>query len=256
MTPPTPGLDPGSALVTYTLSAASPPYRAGHFSTLLLQDCALNRGPRQWQLLLKNGACNLILLSFSTPSPSRDTNRYIKVRLNIAQFRCLLPIWRSATGSFASILFMVFISASHWFLVLAAGRMLDILDPGSSLTSNSRMILAYSQPIRSVCCNMASRLIFLDQAIVVNNKSGNPRESCFLVAGIKFRQVTSLLAIFFVLRPVLFLTFNAAMSNRFAGGTFLQFDVIVFCDAAGTEAQHIILSSAPSTHFDAEHQRN
>lgn len=146
--------------MTYTLSAASPPYRAGHFSTLLLQDCALNRGPRQWQLLLKNGACNLILLSFSTPSPSRDTNRYIKVRLNIAQFRCLLPIWRSATGSFASILFMVFISASHWFLVLAAGRMLDILDPGSSLTSNSRMILAYSQPIRSVCCNMASRLIF------------------------------------------------------------------------------------------------
>jgi hypothetical protein len=45
-----------------------------------------------------------------------------------------------------------------------------------------------------------------------------------------------LLACSFMLRPMIFLAFNAAISNRFASGTFFQFDVIAFWQAArGTQ---------------------
>jgi len=47
-----------------------------------------------------------------------------------------------------------------------------------------------------------------------------------------------LLTKLFVLRPVILLAFNTTVSNRFASGTYLQFDVIAFRNAAGSATQH------------------
>jgi hypothetical protein len=38
----------------------------------------------------------------------------------------------------------------------------------------------------------------------------------------------------FMLRPMLFLTLHAAISNEFTGGACLQFDFVDFCNAAGS----------------------
>jgi len=51
----------------------------------------------------------------------------------------------------------------------------------------------------------------------------------------------SLFACFFMLRSMVFLTFHATISNRFASGTRLQFDVIHFSDAAGSAAHDILV---------------
>jgi hypothetical protein len=55
-------------------------------------------------------------------------------------------------------------------------------------------------------------------------------------------QFSSLfLASSFVMRSMLLLTRNTAISNRFASGACLQFFVvIIFCDAAGGATQHIV----------------
>jgi len=42
-----------------------------------------------------------------------------------------------------------------------------------------------------------------------------------------------------MLSPMFLLTFNAAISNRFASGACLQFDVITFSDAAASTTHHV-----------------
>jgi hypothetical protein len=41
------------------------------------------------------------------------------------------------------------------------------------------------------------------------------------------------------------LAFNAAISNEFASGTFLQIDLITFCDSAGSTIHHVVVMALP-----------
>jgi hypothetical protein len=52
-----------------------------------------------------------------------------------------------------------------------------------------------------------------------------------------------LLACSFMLRTMIPLTFNAAISNRFASGTFLQCDVIASCHAASCTKHHVVVGN-------------
>jgi hypothetical protein len=51
------------------------------------------------------------------------------------------------------------------------------------------------------------------------------------------------LACSFVLRPMIFLAFDAAISNRFASVTCLQCDVIAFFHAASCTKHHVVVSN-------------
>jgi len=47
------------------------------------------------------------------------------------------------------------------------------------------------------------------------------------------------------------LAFNTAISNKFTSGvTFLQFDVIDFCDAAGSTTNHVVCHPPVCAHYE------
>jgi hypothetical protein len=64
----------------------------------------------------------------------------------------------------------------------------------------------------------------------------------------------SFFTLLLMLRPVLALTSIAAISNKFTiGVTFLQFDVIDLCDAAGCATHHRVgHPSVCATHFNID----